>query len=272
MKPAIAMLGLAALAVVWCGAGRAFAANWGGYIVLSPRSSVITQVSGTFRVPQVRLGDDTGQSNVMSAWVGIGGVTGQQMLAQVGIVCVVATDSSADCYGLYAFGHGYSAVLNRTTYPVAAGDIISAGASCTANCIANGTDESWTLTLTDATQDGLVKWVWTDSSFTARTSDLQSAEWIIELPAKPPCCNTLYPLVSFGSMPFMSAVYNNAAADLTKAIRVNLRSPTGRAFPSAPNETKDGFLVCGAPASQPPPTCTGTPTLHDLKEGGPDKF
>lgn len=186
------------------GVGYLLASNWAGYAAFGGGS--YTAVSANWTVPSVQCPAGSSGSR-SSQWVGIDGVEDQT---------VEQDGTSADCngavptYGAWYEMVGDSAVnggaevdISPTSYPVHAGDSISASVSV------NVTSQ-WTLTIHDATQN----WTYTPSPAIYWTVPQQSsAEWIAERPEL--CDNdgncSLTPLSDFGTVTFSNATATNDA-------------------------------------------------------------
>jgi len=178
-------------AAVNSGVGSGSSLNWSGYVA----------TSGTFTwiVPTVASATST---TADTTWVGIGGVTGHDLI-QAGTQAVTNPSGSISYEAWYE-------TLPQTTSAIAAvtvhaGDSVTASVSETS---ANSND--WQISLRDNTNGE-------SSQFTiAYSSSLSSAEWIEEMPLNG---NSFVPLDNFGTVSFMNgtAVENGNAVTIASS-------------------------------------------------------
>jgi hypothetical protein len=179
------------------GVGYLLASNWSGYAAVGGGS--YTTVSANWTVPSVQCPAGSSGSR-SSQWVGIDGVED---------ATVEQDGTSADCdgttatYGAWyemlgdnAVNGGAEVEIPPTSYPVQAGDSISASVSVNVS-------DQWTLTIHDTTQ----AWVYTAPLIDWTAPQQSSAEWIVERPEL--CDNSgncsLTPLSDFGTVTFSNA-------------------------------------------------------------------
>jgi Peptidase A4 family/Immunoglobulin I-set domain len=157
--------------------------NWSGYAVTGAADTV-TEATGSWSVPSVNCSG--AGTTYESEWVGIDGYQSTNHTVEQD-----GTDS--DCAGgspsYYAWYEMYPSASNELSYPVAAGD------SMTATISVSGS--SWTLTLVDHTKS------WTSQTSVSSGSVQQSsAEWVVE---RPEVGGSLSVLSNFGSTGFSGA-------------------------------------------------------------------
>jgi hypothetical protein len=171
----------------------AASSNWSGYVATGETFSA---VSASWTVPAVSC--PTGTTDYSSHWIGIDG-------ANSGTVEQDGTE--ADCFSgspyygawweLYgddsaSVDYGYEVPLSSSSYPVRAGDTMTATVSVSGN--------TWTLDIADTTAH------WTFSTAVAwATPARTSAEWIVE---RPEVCSSscgFASLADFGSASFTDA-------------------------------------------------------------------
>ncbi|HXW33475.1 MAG TPA: G1 family glutamic endopeptidase [Acidimicrobiales bacterium] len=160
--------------------------NWAGY---ANEGATFTDVQGTFTQPSISCGKQL--LAYAAFWVGIDGFN-SDTVEQIGTdsVCLGNETSYAAFYELYPAS---AVTLSTTTYPVVAGDTLSADVTATS---------ATTFTLTLKSSEG-----WTFSTTgSAPSATESSAEWIAEAPSL--CllstC-TVLPLAKFGTVNFSGA-------------------------------------------------------------------
>ncbi|GAA1245135.1 G1 family endopeptidase [Kitasatospora nipponensis] len=156
--------------------------NWGGY---AAQGSGFTSVSATWTEPRATC---KSTNDLYAPWVGIDGY-GSSSVEQTG----VATDCSSGSPVNQAWYEMYPAnpvYLSLSSYPVSAGDVISASVTYTGS-------NKYALKLTDSTRG------WTYSTTKTLSAQRTSAEVIIESPTGS------YP--NFGTLNFTSATVNGRA-------------------------------------------------------------
>ncbi|MBV9579040.1 MAG: hypothetical protein JO057_10665 [Chloroflexi bacterium] len=139
------------------GNGDATSRNWAGY---AATGGSFTAVSGSWTVPTVT---PSGGLSSDAVWVGVGGVTSQDLI-QVGTQDLVQGDQVSRQAWIEMLPDASQAVL-----PVNAGDSINAS-------VVQQSAGAWQLTITDTT---------TQKSYqtsVAYQSSLSSADWIVEAP------------------------------------------------------------------------------------------
>lgn len=198
--------------------------NWAGYL---KTGCTFTAISGAWTVPSV-TGNGTSTS-ADAAWIGIGGVTGDDLI-QVGTEDTVAAD------GTVASAVFYELLPDEPKFPttitVSPGDQISAALNETST-------NQWRITITDTTT------AQTFSTTVSYTSSYSSAEWIEEDPSYSD--GSLVPLDNFDTVTFTnaSATGNGTVGDLSDASMITLlihRHVT--AIPSAVSgANSDSFTV-----------------------------
>lgn len=187
--------------------------NWSGYAVANfATEATYTGAAASWSVPAVsyaapppvchlvfsrgRISEVCASPNVgaeySSSWVGIGGFCEDascnkvdNTLIQLGTEQDAASNGATEYYAwielipnnpiVVASNYPHCNSLS-CAYPVKPGDKITASLSCTSNC-SPGKSQSWTLTMTDATEK------WTFSTTVSYSSTLLSAEWIEEAPS-----------------------------------------------------------------------------------------
>jgi hypothetical protein len=205
---------------------NSYSLNWAGYYVTG---STYNYASATWTVPSVKITN----SGYSSAWVGIGGVNGNQYLIQTG--------TEQDCIGGATTGgqskfHGLmmedSAVVNVQLpssskkpscnpiyyawweiYPVNAEQVIPnfsvyAGDTITASVQQTSTPGVWLITISD-THKGKTQTFTTTQTF---SPDQSTAEAIIERPALCFVSCQLTNLANFGTITFSNAAVGSSTS------------------------------------------------------------
>lgn len=171
------------------------AENWSGYV---DTGGTFSAVNASWTVPAVNC--EAAPNADSSQWIGIDGYTeNSDTVEQDGTEadCSNGTpvyDAWYEMFGDQAVNDGYEVSLSPSTYPLAAGDEVSAAVSLA------GSD--WTLSIDDTTAGwNFRKTVATPSPAPAQSS----AEWIVERPEE--CSNScsLVSLADFGSVNFAGA-------------------------------------------------------------------
>jgi hypothetical protein len=197
--------------------------NWSGY---ADTGATFTSVSGTWTVPSVNCSG--GATTYSAQWVGIDGDT-SSTVEQDGTSadCSGATASYNAWYEMYGDNSVNSGDEVELSYPVSAGDVITASVSESANV--------WTLTLQDGPNGS--KWNFSTSIDFAGAAQ-SSAEWIVE---RPEICGrtcSLTTLADFGTVTFSGA----AATSTTNA------SGTISSYADSPIEMVNGSTVIAEPS------------------------
>jgi len=199
--------------------------NWSGY---DATGGPFTSITGTWIIPAVPLATST---EADATWVGIGGVTGQDLI-QAGTQAIVNDGNS----GGVTYQAWYE-TLPQATEPVAL--TVSPGNSITATLTETGTN-LWQVSLRNNT---------TGQSYVGEvpySSSLSSAEWVEEMPTD---VTTLVPLDNFGSVGFANAtaVLNGNTVTIAGAnanpITMVTQSGQTLASPSAIGSDGESFAV-----------------------------
>ena len=166
--------------------GTTYSTNWSGY---AATGGVFTDVSGSWVQPA--LGCGKAKLGFAAFWVGLDGFT-SQTVEQTGTeaVCVGKQTTYDAFYELYPAA---SVVLDSSTYPVLAGDTLTAD-------VAAGSGSVFTISLTSTRG-----WSFSTTG-SAPTAAQSSAEWIAEAPSL--CALTqcfVLPLAKFGTIGFTGA-------------------------------------------------------------------
>ena len=200
--------------------------NYSGYEDYAPAGEQFTAVSASWVVPSVSC-LPTGYS-YSAEWPGIGD---QTSVEQDGTWsdCLNGTPFYAAWYEIYGdpdLNSGFAIPLSPSTYPVSAGDQISASVSLV------GT--TWEFAMTDSTHN----WTYSTSapSPPGVTLNQGSAEWIVEDPNG--CTPACEPLAQFSPVTFSGASATESGAGGTIS-----------AFPAAADQivSSDGTTVYAAP-------------------------
>ncbi len=158
--------------------------QWSGYMVASDiqnKSPVVTSVSGSWAVPEVKSSENNTFSGV---WIGIGGY-GEETLIQMGTEQEYISSGSA----YYAWYELYPDYLVRIpSLHVQSGDTITASIS-----LINENASTWSIELHDVTRGEAFKKV------VVYNSSMLSAEWIVE---RPKVNDTISTLANFGIVRF----------------------------------------------------------------------
>lgn len=174
--------------------------NWSGY---SATGSRFTSVSASWIQPVATCG--FGQT-AASFWVGIDG-DGSQTVEQIG---TYSNCTSANVPQYYAWFEMYPNPAYKTTYPLAAGDAMSASISV-------DRVGRFTLSITDTTKK------WTLSTVQrSQSAKFVSAEVIAEAPSF--STGGIAPLTKFGSVSFTGATANGAVLDSFNPDRIDMVS------------------------------------------------
>jgi hypothetical protein len=174
--------------------------NWSGYAATGAK---FTSVSASWTQPVATCG--FGQT-AASFWVGLDG-DGSQTVEQIG---AYSNCTSADVPQYYAWFEMYPNPAYKTSYPVAAGDAMSASVSV-------DRVGRFTLSISDATQH------WTASTTQrSTTAQLVSAEVIAEAPSY--STGGIAPLTNFGSVTFTNAKANGASLETLNPDRIDMVS------------------------------------------------
>jgi hypothetical protein len=137
--------------------------NWSGYMATS---GTFKAIAGSWVVPSNITGTN-GETTADSAWIGIGGVTSNDLI-QVGTQDTVSASGRVSSSAFYELLPNSSTTIPNVT--------ITPGDSLTA-AITEVSSSQWTITITDKTDNE------TFSINTAYSSTNSSAEWIEEDPS-----------------------------------------------------------------------------------------
>jgi hypothetical protein len=152
--------------------------NFSGYIDYAPPGASFTAITATWTVPSVTC--QPGETSWAAEWPGIGDVnTVQQDGTETD--CDNGTPEYWAWYEMFgdpAVNQGYAVALPGSSYPVAAGDVMTGAVSVSG--------QIWQLTLTDATQGWNFQ---TQLASPAGGLSQNSAEWMVEDPdgCQPQC-------------------------------------------------------------------------------------
>jgi hypothetical protein len=170
--------------------------DWAGYAVTG---TTFTNVAGSWTQPTATCPKN--QLQEAAFWVGIDGYASTDpTVQQIGTDsdCTKAKGKAAGGPHYYAWYQLYpqsDVVLSSSTYPVAAGDAITASVSASGS--------AYTLSISDGS-----KWHYSISQTPQTQPQNSSAEWIVEAPCTGSKCKIL-PLADFGSIGFTSASANH---------------------------------------------------------------
>ncbi|WP_067620958.1 G1 family glutamic endopeptidase [Alicyclobacillus acidiphilus] len=223
-------------------------ANWGGYIATpSSQSNPYTSVTGSWVVPNV-TGDD---GSVAAQWIGLGGVTNQDLL-QMGTTEQM-TNGQED------------AEIFWEKLPAAATNIMSVPVGSTISAsISKGSGTNWNLVVNVTTPSGTTesKTVTVSLNSTYASAIGTSAEWISEDPSDGN--NDLYPLADAGTVNFTNATVNgnpiNASSNEVQPIALVDNFGNVIIAPSSLNSDGESFSTTTT-------TSTDT-TIPSLGQGG----
>jgi len=221
------------------GAGLNASYNWAGYVTTG---SNITSVSGTWIVPQVPA---TANFSADAAWIGIGGVTGSDLI-QTGTQEIV-NNSAVTYQAWYELMPGLSRPISITVNP---GDSISAS-------ITEQSANQWTISLRDNTNGQNF------NTTVTYNSSLSSAEWVEEMPSQGN--GGFIPLDNFGSISFSGGyavesgnTVNIAGAGAQSMAMYNSQNQA-LATPSALGNDGASFMVSRNSAVATSPAATTVP-------------
>lgn len=200
--------------------------NWSGY---AATGGIFTTVSGTWTVPRVQAEDDQGYLSADTAWVGIGGVLGTDLI-QAGTQAIVEPNGRITYQAWYEKLPEYSQKLPVSIRP---GDSVSVD-------ISRQGGSEWLISFKNNT---------TGRSFDMLTeydSSLSSAEWVVETPSTD---YGILPLSDFGAVNFTSGttVKDGRTVTITEsgATPIELTNYLGDslAYPSDINPDGASFTV-----------------------------
>jgi hypothetical protein len=213
--------------------------NWSGYAVHATGLS-FRKLSGSWKQPNATC--TQGEPAYSAFWVGLGGYSlTSDGLEQIGTEDDCDANGSVDVYAWYELVPAPSQVIRMTLKP---GDLISATVQVLGAQV--------TLTLQDRTSHKSFA-----KTFTDRTADVSSAEWIVEAPSE--CfsstqCRTL-PLADFGSLQFSGASVQTTSGR-TSAISNSLWDTTRIVLSSGGSRFISSGASTGAGAQSTPSALT----------------
>ena len=152
--------------------------NWSGHLATDGNFTV---VSGSWAVPTVT--GNTGIESVDGTWIGIGGVTSNDLI-QVGTLDQVAADGTVSSNIFYEILPAEAMVVDM---PIKSGDVMSASVTETSL-------NQWLIVINDITNGN------TFSKSLSYNSSHSSAEWIEEDPSY--LSGSLMPFANFGTVTF----------------------------------------------------------------------
>jgi hypothetical protein len=164
--------------------------NWSGYAATGGGFSA---VSGSWTVPSVTC--PAGTTTYSSQWIGIDGYASDTVEQDgTGARCLAGTPNYNTWYEMYgdeAVADGYEVPLSSSSYPVSAGDAMTASVSLSGSM--------WTLAIADTTRG----WNYSIEVASPQPAPARSsAEWIVERPEVGP---SLSALSDFASASFSGA-------------------------------------------------------------------
>jgi hypothetical protein len=164
--------------------------NWSGYAATGGGFSA---VSGSWTVPSVTC--PAGTTTYSSQWIGIDGYASDTVEQDgTGARCLAGTPNYNAWYEMYgdeAVADGYEVPLSSSSYPVSAGDAMTASVSLSGSM--------WTLAIADTTRG----WNYSIEVASPQPAPARSsAEWIVERPEVGP---SLSALSDFASASFSGA-------------------------------------------------------------------
>ncbi len=204
------------------GRGQSQSRNWSGY---NATGGTFTAVSGTWMVPKV----STGTLGIDATWVGIGGVTSQDLI-QAGTQAEVQLGQVT----YSAWWETLPQASQTVPLDISAGDTVSV-------VITQQSDGTWQIVMRDTANAQ----TW-QKNLTYQSS-LSSSEWVEEAPATGH--RLILPLDNFGTVTFTNAttVVNGQQRTIAQAggKPITMDSPLGSevAQPSALSASGDSFTV-----------------------------
>ncbi|GMA49752.1 hypothetical protein GCM10025857_11090 [Alicyclobacillus contaminans] len=178
--------------------GTQASGNWAGYITEPTGGQRYTSVSGSWTVPNI----SGSQNGIAAQWIGLGGVSSQDLLQMGTIEQYVNGTVEADVF----WEKLPAAAQNIMTVPV--GSKINAK-------ISKASGSTWDVTFTATTPSGqtLSKTIPVQLSASYAANIGTSAEWISEDPSTEQ--NRLYPLANSGTVQFTSALVDGQPISAT---------------------------------------------------------
>ncbi len=191
------------------GASKFEAPNWSGYVaesnMSSPQPGAVTEVSGTWTVPEVS-GKNTA---LLGTWVGIDGAGGDsKTIEQIGTLEYMQPNGMPFYQAIYQMFPGPIHDIPLEDFPVSSGTEVSASVTYNPPPPKSGAAGTFTLTITNLT----TKVSWSPPQPLVPPDGLQaqrqSAEWIVEdAGVAPPNTSPTgyFPLPNFDTVTFTSA-------------------------------------------------------------------
>lgn len=126
--------------------------NWSGYAVATAN---YTSIQGNWTVPSVSYvsASSAPQTELSSAWIGIGGVSDSSLI-QVGTVQQVSSSGATSYYAFYELIPAGEVILPTAQYPVSPGDAMTAMIECLSGCEPNASQQ-WVIEIVNLTKNWL---------------------------------------------------------------------------------------------------------------------
>ena len=167
--------------------------NWSGFVLQSLSGSV-TDVKGTWTIPQIDCASISGQSYA-AQWVGIDGAGGSNTVEQAG----TEYDCSNGVSSVFAWYEWYPARGRLLRQPGAhAGDVVTVEVSWDGR--------QFTASINDATQGWT--YAWTNSTI-GSIATRSTAEWVVEAPS---VSGSIASLTNFNKLYFSKSYATNSGA------------------------------------------------------------
>lgn len=198
--------------------------NWAGY---AATNGTFTSVTGTWTVPTI---SSSGHTAADATWVGIGGITGNDLI-QSGTQDIVSSSGQVTASAFFELLPNVSQLISSVT--------VSGGDSVTVSITQQSTNQ-WQISFADITRNE------TYSTTEIYASSLSSAEWIEEAPTDG---RSELPLDNFGTVQFSSGstTENGNGVNLSganaQAITMINQSNQALATPSALGSDGASFTV-----------------------------
>jgi len=233
-------------AVISPGAANAQSFNWAGYVATG---GSYTGIGGTWTIPSVPTATSL---EADAAWVGIGGVQGQDLI-QAGTQDIVNPGGAVTYQAFYEILPATSVIVPLAMH---AGDSVTAAITETAA-------SEWAISLRNNTTGQ------TYATSVNYQSSLSSADWIQEMPSAP---SGFVPLDSFGSVSFASAyaVVNGAQTNLsgTGAQALTMTNRAGAVLADVTSTGSDGASFTVTRESGTPSASSGYGSNLGYGQGG----
>lgn len=225
--------------------------NWAGYAVASS-SEVYTSVTGQWTVPTIT---SSNKNAVASQWIGLGGVTSDDLL-QMGTIEEFQGSKQVN----EVFWEKLPAT-SRNVMTVPAGAVISATISKKTSS-SKSTSSTWNLSfeINGKASKSTISPVTLNAQYAAGIGT--SAEWISEDPSN--ANGQLYQLANMGTISYTNAKANgaaiNASGNTVEPIDLVSKSDSVLLVPSALDSTGTSFTTS-------PPTTTSSSTTSSSSSG-----